>query len=348
MTAATDQFAFCVALWEALAGRLPFPGDRLDEVRAAIERGPSALDTSALPRALRPILVRGLARDPGDRWPDMNSLLTAIERTRRSVAKRASIAGVAVAFAAGVAMLAVQQHRAPDSAPSHTELPRRFFDKLGYAVERAAGAGLFFDPGTVGFRLRYIQEAAWQHAGLADDDLVKTINGVPIRGTEDLRRTGLGYTSRMVIEIERGGAARTITITTPEPPRTSPELATTRVIDPVHVTMQRAAAVVVADHPAWLEYGTHTKHASDLDASDRVPREGVVVEVVAPRSFYDHIGLYERDTITRVDEMPIRAPADLRAAFERLRTASSLAITVERVHRRNGAPEPFTITLTIE
>ncbi|MBL0212889.1 MAG: serine/threonine protein kinase [Myxococcales bacterium] len=88
VTPATDQFAFCVALWEALSGKRPFVGATLEDLREDVLDGPADLDDAALPRTLRPVLRRGLAIDPKHRWPSMNGLLHAIERTssRRSIA----------------------------------------------------------------------------------------------------------------------------------------------------------------------------------------------------------------------------------------------------------------------
>jgi predicted Ser/Thr protein kinase len=94
VTPATDQFAFCVALWEALAGERPFRGESSDELRAQIGAGPDQLDTSKLPRRFRTVLVRGLAIDPAKRWPTMAALLAHLERRRRSIAM--GIAAVAV------------------------------------------------------------------------------------------------------------------------------------------------------------------------------------------------------------------------------------------------------------
>jgi eukaryotic-like serine/threonine-protein kinase len=71
---AADQFAFCVALWEALTGARPFRGE-VHEMRAAVLRGPAALDATAIPRPLRDVLRRGLEPEPARRWPDMTVLL---------------------------------------------------------------------------------------------------------------------------------------------------------------------------------------------------------------------------------------------------------------------------------
>ena len=100
---AADQFSFCVALWEALAGRRPFRGPTLFEQRAAIDRGPDPRTEAAIPRWLRPILRRGLRVDPAARWPSMDALLAALQPRRRRwpvVVAAALLAGaLAVALA---------------------------------------------------------------------------------------------------------------------------------------------------------------------------------------------------------------------------------------------------------
>ena len=80
---AADQFSFCVALWEALAGGRPFAVDNYEVLRASMQRGPLEGDASILPRALRSILRRGLGAEPSARWPSMDALLAAIVRSER-------------------------------------------------------------------------------------------------------------------------------------------------------------------------------------------------------------------------------------------------------------------------
>ena len=93
VTPATDQFAFCVALWEALSGSRPFGGATLEDLRDDVLDGPVDLDDGGLPRIVRPLLRRGLAVDPEKRWPSMTELLDAIERasSRRSFAVMAGV-----------------------------------------------------------------------------------------------------------------------------------------------------------------------------------------------------------------------------------------------------------------
>ncbi|HEY1550128.1 MAG TPA: serine/threonine-protein kinase, partial [Kofleriaceae bacterium] len=110
---AADQFAFCVALWEALAGALPYRGDH-ESLRAAVMRGPHELDATAIPRGLRAALSRGLAPDPARRWPSMSALLATIERTQRSVAVPIALGAATCAIVATIGILLV--HRSADQA----------------------------------------------------------------------------------------------------------------------------------------------------------------------------------------------------------------------------------------
>lgn len=81
-TASSDQFAFCVALHEALYGRPPFLGDTLASLAVAVATG-SRRPTPAirLPRALISALDRGLSVDVAQRWPNMRELLANLRTT---------------------------------------------------------------------------------------------------------------------------------------------------------------------------------------------------------------------------------------------------------------------------
>jgi len=104
LNAASDQFGFCVALYEALHGRRPFSIVSPDESLAEIRAGPPP-PTTRLPEWLNRAIARGLAESPTERWPSMDELVAELERRRLSRPVIAlSVVGVAVAAAAGAGL----------------------------------------------------------------------------------------------------------------------------------------------------------------------------------------------------------------------------------------------------
>ncbi|MCX4243565.1 serine/threonine-protein kinase [Paraliomyxa miuraensis] len=77
---ASDQFGFCVALYEALYGISPFEGNTAATRGAAVLHGELVPPPSgtAVPSAVLAVVTRGLRRDPAERWPDMRQLLAAL------------------------------------------------------------------------------------------------------------------------------------------------------------------------------------------------------------------------------------------------------------------------------
>jgi len=90
LDARSDQFSFCVSLFEGLYGRRPFAGETIDalvgavlEARLDVPSGPVKV-----PARLHRLLARGLQARPTARWPGMDELLRALEKLLRTSRRR--------------------------------------------------------------------------------------------------------------------------------------------------------------------------------------------------------------------------------------------------------------------
>lgn len=99
--ARTDEFAFCMALWEALYGRLPMAGDTLAAQALAVTTGRfvPAPTRTRVPGWVRKACRRGLAVDPDQRYGSMIELLRALRRD--PAPRRRALFGAAVVAALG-------------------------------------------------------------------------------------------------------------------------------------------------------------------------------------------------------------------------------------------------------
>jgi len=104
VTASSDQFSFCVALYEAIHGVHPFGGTTLQELATTVTRGKLAVTPRGrrVPRWLDRVLVRGLATAPAHRFPSMTALVD--ELARDHAGRRVRLAGGALATA-GIAAI---------------------------------------------------------------------------------------------------------------------------------------------------------------------------------------------------------------------------------------------------
>ena len=127
--ARTDQFSFCVALYEALYGERPFAGETMVALTASVLLGEvrAAPEAARVPGWIRRVLLRGLATNPAHRYPSMAALLGALEQDPAARSRKWATALGAAALVGGLAygasrMGARQQTMCGDGAARFTGL----------------------------------------------------------------------------------------------------------------------------------------------------------------------------------------------------------------------------------
>ncbi len=142
--ARTDQFSFCVALYEALYAERPFEGDTVPRYMFNLLEGKLRPEPpkSNVPQWLRRALLRGLSIDREARFENMEALLEAlIELPARKKRRRRLVGGASVALAtvAGLALSISTTTRCADGdqkvsgliAPARLARARAAFQSAG-------------------------------------------------------------------------------------------------------------------------------------------------------------------------------------------------------------------------
>ena len=214
-TAASDQFGFCVALFEALTGQRPWSGSTVESLRRAMRDGPSPSfpSSSDVPSAVRKAVLRGLAVQEAGRWPSMVALLDALEAGGgASRSSRALVAVVVLAVLVAGALVSTRSRLPQACSLGQERLSAVWGERRRAQVNEAFKAtGLSWAPTASAAVTVALDDrmTAWkqQHleACLASDTA---------RGDTEVWPTRLGCLEERVAELdatvsvlERGGAA---------------------------------------------------------------------------------------------------------------------------------------------
>ncbi|NVB85332.1 MAG: serine/threonine protein kinase [Kofleriaceae bacterium] len=158
----TDQFNFCVSLWEALYGERPFDGKTFSELGdnvcdGKVKAPPAGSQVSS---ALHAILLKGLSVKPGDRYATMHELIVELGRDRAKPWRRTAIVSAALAGVLALGLVADWQVRARVTGEI-----RQSFAATGTQLDRAVArlTSSFYTVSAIAYREQALREVAGHH-----------------------------------------------------------------------------------------------------------------------------------------------------------------------------------------
>ncbi|MGH1341494.1 MAG: protein kinase domain-containing protein [Nannocystales bacterium] len=177
----TDQFSFCVALYEALYRERPFEGASMASLAINVLDGTirSPPRDNKVPSWLRAVVVRGLAVSPQDRHPSMDALLAELQRDPPQARHPWLVAGIAVGIGGLITAvyLGTRSNRLEACKASSETI-----DGI-WNSDRRASLGARFDAAAAPFA-----GATWQSMGRALDQYASAWTTVyDVRCTADAR-----------------------------------------------------------------------------------------------------------------------------------------------------------------
>ena len=154
--ARSDQFSFCVTLYEAVYGKRPYRGRSADELYEAKLHGPPPLPTDRLvPGWLGRVIARGLCPQPEDRFESIAELLRQLERGQTRARRWLLLAGSATSLIAVGGLGYALSDRSPAPRCGEAEEPAGWNDQRRTAVEQS-----FAESGVTHGRESFVRIAA--------------------------------------------------------------------------------------------------------------------------------------------------------------------------------------------
>jgi tetratricopeptide (TPR) repeat protein/tRNA A-37 threonylcarbamoyl transferase component Bud32 len=202
----SDQFSFCVALYEMVYGQHPFEAKTAFGLTGNVQAGRihDAPARTKVPPWLRKILLRGLRPRPEERFSSMNELLALLRKDPSIARKRWLVAGTVFAVAAGLAFgfqRAADSKRAfcaagPEKLSGAWELPGGSRSRAGprhEAIRQAfLATGKSYAPNAVSGVTKLLDDYAMKWVGVYKDSCEAThLRGEQSEELLDLRMSCL-------------------------------------------------------------------------------------------------------------------------------------------------------------
>ncbi|MEM9454617.1 MAG: tetratricopeptide repeat protein [Myxococcota bacterium] len=195
--AQSDQFAFCVALYEGLYGERPFRARSIAGLVSVIDEGsiPPPPRGRDVPRWLRRAVLRGLRVRPAERYPDMRSLLAALRPKRLGTWRSVAAMGV-MSLAAGAGAVVVLQPTAAEPAAYCDDVESRLAvawdDTTRRAIQQAfSSSGLAFADDVAARVIARLDDYAREWVEVQADACRSEVEGREPEAIVDVRMTCL-------------------------------------------------------------------------------------------------------------------------------------------------------------